>query len=235
MDARSGLRGNLRIRVMTKLPALATALVLASFAAGCGSEGAQEAGPLPTAPGATQSVPTDTTPTESTTSTEETATNTEAAEPPAPVTCGPETAGDKGVYTNLTGVRVGAHDGYDRIVFEFAAPQPNPGGKAGIPRFEIRRAKPPFSEDPSDLPIDVEGNAFVRIVFQGASGYDFDGNATYTGSRRLTPGFGTLTQAVEGGDFEATLTWILGLSRPTCWQIHALHNPDRLVIDFHHV
>jgi hypothetical protein len=89
--------------------------------------------------------------------------------------------------------------------------------------------------DPSDIPIDVEGNAFARIVFQGTSGYDFDGNATYEGPRRLTPGFGTLTQAVEGGDFEATMTWVLGLSRPTCWQIHALHNPDRLVIDFQHV
>jgi hypothetical protein len=151
------------------------------------------------------------------------------------VKCDPETAGDKDVFTNLTDVRVGAHNGYDRIVFEFAAPDPNPGGKAGIPRFEIRQAKPPFSEDPSDIPIDVEGDAFARIVFQGTSGYDFDGNATYDGPRRITPGFGTLTEAVEGGDFEATMTWILGLSRPTCWQIHALHDPDRLVIDFHHV
>ena len=220
---------------MTKLLALATALVLASLIAGCGSDGAQEAGSLPTVPAATEPVPTDTTPAESTTSTEGAPTTTQAEEPPAPVKCDPETAGDEDVFTNLTDVRVGAHNGYDRIVFEFAAPDPNPVGKAGIPHFEIRQAKPPFSEDPSDIPIDVEGDAFVRIVFQGTSGYDFDGNATYDGPRRITPGFGTLTQAVEGGDFEATMTWILGLSRPTCWQIHALHNPDRLVIDFHHV
>jgi hypothetical protein len=215
---------------MTKLLALATALVLASLVAGCGSDGAQEAGSLPTVPAATEPVATDTTPAQSTTSTEEAPTTTQATEPAAPVKCDPETAGDK-VFANLTDVRVGAHDGYDRIVFEFA----NPGGKAGIPRFEIRQAKPPFSEDPSGIPIDVEGNAFARIVLQGTSGYDFDGNATYDGPRRLTPGFGTLTQAVEGGDFERTMTWILGLSRPTCWQIQALHNPDRLVIDFHHV
>jgi hypothetical protein len=31
------------------------------------------------------------------------------------------------------------------------------------------------------------------------------------------------------------MTWILGLSRPTCWQIQELHDPDRVVIDFHHV
>jgi hypothetical protein len=211
-------------------------LALAFLASGCGSDGAQEAGPLPTAPAASQTIPTETTPaTEPTTTTETAPTTTEAAEPPPPAKCASETAGDDGVYMNLTDVRVGAHDGFDRIVFEFEEPDPNPAGNGGIPRFEIKQVKPPFSEDPSDIPIHVEGDAFVRIVFQGASGYDFDGNATYDGPRRLTPGFGTLTQAVEGGDFEATMTWLLGLSRPTCWEIHALHNPERVVIDFHHV
>ena len=33
----------------------------------------------------------------------------------------------------------------------------------------------------------------------------------------------------------ATLSWVLGLSRPTCWDVQELHDPDRLVIDFHHV
>jgi hypothetical protein len=212
-------------------------LVLGFLAAGCGADsGAQQAGPLPTTPAVSESVPTETTPPTEPTPTEETIpTTTAKAEPPPPVKCAPETLGDEGVFMNLTDVRVGAHDGYDRIVFEFEEPHPNPGGKGGIPRFEIRQAKPPFTEDPSDTPIHVEGDAFVQIVFQGATGYDFEGNATYDGPRRLTPGFGTLTQAVEGGDFEATMTWILGLSRPTCWEIHALHNPERVVIDFHHV
>jgi hypothetical protein len=152
-----------------------------------------------------------------------------------PVSCAPQTGGEDGVYMHLTDVRVGAHNGFDRVVFQFEEPNPNPAGNGGIPYFQIKTAKPPFTEDPSDLPIDVEGDAFARIIFQGASGYDFDGNATYDGPRRLTPGFGTLAQVVEGGDFEATMTWILGLSRPTCWQITELHDPDRLVIDFHHV
>ena len=136
---------------------------------------------------------------------------------------------------NLVDVRVGAHTGFDRIVFEFEEPDPNPAGNGGIPYYQIKTAKPPFTEDPSDLPVEVEGDAFARIVFQGASGYDFDGNATYDGPRRLTPGFGTLTDVVQGGDFEATMTWILGLSRTTCWEIQELSSPTRLVIDFHHV
>jgi hypothetical protein len=219
---------------MTKLFTLffALALALALVAAGCGSDGAQEAGPVPAAPTATATHPSEA----PVTSTPETAPPTEpAATDLGPKSCAPGTGGEEGVYTNLVAVRVGAHNGFDRIVFEFAPPDPNPAGNGGIPHFDIRTAKPPFSEDPSDIPIDVEGDAFVRIVFQGASGYDFDGNATYDGTRRLTPGFGTLAQAVEGGDFEATMTWILGLSRMTCWEVQELHDPDRLVIDFHHV
>ena len=222
------------MRRMKNSLALTSLLVLAFAGAGCGAEEAQEAGPLPTVPASSEAAST----TETTApepEPETTPTTTAKAAPPPPASCSPQVGGEDGVYMNLKDVRVGAHNGFDRIVFEFQEPHPNPAGNGGIPRYEIRQAKPPFSEDPSDIPIDVEGDAFARIVFQGASGYDFDGNATYDGQRRLTPGFGTLAQVVEGGDFEATMTWILGLSRPTCWQIQELHNPERLVIDFRHV
>jgi hypothetical protein len=223
------------MRAMKSSLALTFLLALGFAGAGCGADGAQEAGPLPTVPASTATVlTTETTGSETQTDAETIPTTTEKAAPP-PASCSPQVGGEDGVYMNLKDVRVGAHNGFDRIVFEFQEPDPNPAGNGGIPRYEIRQAKPPFSEDPSDMPIDVEGGAFARIVFQGASGYDFDGNATYGGPRRLTPGFGTLAQVVEGGDFEATMTWILGLSRPTCWQIQELHNPERLVIDFHHV
>jgi hypothetical protein len=216
--------------------ALPLLLIVLALPAGCGS-GAREAGSVPTAAPAAE--PTESASAASTGKEGETNSATASAatppSPPAPLVCKPQTGGQRDVFTNVTDVRVGAHDGFDRIVFEFSAPKPNPGGSAGIPFFELRQAKPPFTEDPSDLPLDVFGDAFVRIVFQGATGYDFDGNPTYAGSRTITPGFGTLAQAVEGGDFEATTTWILGLSRPTCWQVQELHDPDRVVIDFHHV
>jgi hypothetical protein len=221
---------------MTKslLKPLLPLLVLAALVAGCGSESAQEAGPVPTGPAAsgTDTAPTETTPTETTPAeTTEPSPSTE----PSPVNCDSQTGGEEGIYTNLVDVRVGSHAGFDRVVFEFEAPDAKSRGETGIPRFVIKAAKPPFTEDPSDLPIDVEGGAFARIVLQGASGYDFDGNATYDGTRRLMPGYETLTDVVQGGDFEATMTWIFGLTQRSCWQIQELHNPDRLVIDFHHV
>jgi hypothetical protein len=221
---------------MTKslLKPLLPLLVLAALVAGCGSESAQEAGPVPTVPVAsgTDTAPTETTPTETTPAeTTEPSPSTE----PIPVNCDSQTGGEEGIYTNLVDVRVGSHSGFDRVVFEFEAPDAKSRGETGIPRFVIKAAKPPFTEDPSDLPIDVDGGAFARIVLQGASGYDFDGNATYDGTRRLMPGYETLTDVVQGGDFEATMTWIFGLTQRSCWQIQELHNPDRLVIDFHHV
>jgi hypothetical protein len=223
---------------MTK--ALPLLLMTSALLAGCGS-GAREAGPVPTATPAVE--PADSEPvtstseegeTSSTGSTGSVATTTKS-KPPAPVVCEPQSGGEDGVFMNLADVRVGAHNGYDRIVFEFTEPKPNPAGNGGIPHYEVRSAKPPFTQDPSDMPLDVYGDAFVQLVVQGATGYDFDGNPTYGGSRVITPGFGTLAQAAQSGDFEATLSWIMGLSRPTCWQVQELHNPDRLVIDFHHV
>jgi hypothetical protein len=214
-------------------------LAVVALLAGCGS-GAREAGPVPTATPAVE--PAETDPAASTSGEGESkpkkptgSSTSSEAQPPAPVVCQPQTGGEEGVFMNLTDVRVGAHDGFDRIVFEFSEPKPNPAGNGGIPYYEIRQAKPPFTQDPSDMPLDVFGDAFVHLVVQGATGYDFDGNPTYGGSRVLTPGFGTLAQAAQAGDFEATLTWVLGLSRPTCWDVQELHDPDRLVIDFHHV
>jgi hypothetical protein len=152
--------------------------------------------------------------------------------PPEQRTCAPETGGQDGVYTNLVDVRIGSHPGYDRITFEFRAPKPNPGGKAGIPRYEIRAARPPFTQDGSGAPLAVSGNAFVNLVFHGATGYDFeDYEPTYDGPAVLRAGFDVLREAVRSGDFEATLGWVLGLERQTCWDVLELRDPERVVID----
>lgn len=205
---------------------LISLLALTVLVAGCGEgNGAESAGPTPTP--ATQP------PTHA-------ATTTTAAETPTPPPasaskrCARGSGGEEGIYTNLVAVRIGTHQGYDRITFEFKAPEPNPGGEAGIPRYEIRTAKPPHYEDASGLPLEVNGNSFVGIVFHGASGVDFEGRATYTGPKVVRAGFDNLVEAVRSGDFEATLSWILGVRRQTCWQVHELHNPDRVAIDIPH-
>jgi len=125
----------------------------------------------------------------------------------------------------ITDVRVGTHDGYDRVVFEF---------ETGLPDATIEGALPPFYADPSDLEIEVAGSAFLKLTMQGASKVTPGGTVTYGGSTKFEPGFERLVQLVEGGDFEAVSTWYLGLDGGGCFRVFTLTDPSRLVIDIEH-
>lgn len=127
----------------------------------------------------------------------------------------------------ITDVRVGTHDGYDRVVFEFSG---------GIPQTLIEAVLEPFYQDPSGLPLTVSGTAFLKITMHGASKVSPDGGITYTGSTNFEPGFDQLVQLIEGGDFEAVSTWYLGLNGGGggCLRVLTLAGPSRLVIDIEH-
>lgn len=140
--------------------------------------------------------------------------------------CGAAASGvGSAARAQITDVRVGAHDTYDRIVFEF---------EGGIPAYGIEVVEPPFSGDPSGLPLDVAGNAFLRITFDGGTRMMPDGSASYAGPTSFEPGFDELVQLIEGGDFEAVSTWYAGLSTDPCIRVLALTDPARLVIDIEH-
>lgn len=125
----------------------------------------------------------------------------------------------------ITDVRVGTHDGYDRVVFEFAS---------GIPDAVIEAVLPPFYADPSGLEVEVAGSAFLKLTMHGASKVLPDGGVTYAGSTNFEPDFDQLVQLVEGGDFEAVSTWYLGLNGGGCIRVLTLADPSRIVIDIEH-
>ena len=126
----------------------------------------------------------------------------------------------------ITDVRGAAHAGFDRIVFQFAG-----GPPAAIPEFEIRVGTPPFTLDPSGLPLSVSGSDFLVIVLRGGTMVDESGQPTYSGPTDFTPGLPVLQELANAGDFEALSTWIAGLTGPACVRATALANPSRLVID----
>jgi hypothetical protein len=78
----------------------------------------------------------------------------------------------------------------------------------------------------------IAGEFFVHVVF-GARGVEISGEEPveiFTGPTELTPGFGTVQEVDQIGDFESTITWGIGLSRRACFRMEA--EADRLVIEF---
>lgn len=125
---------------------------------------------------------------------------------------------------NIVDVRMATHDGFDRVVFEFTD---------GLPEVTLDRAEPPFTHDASGAPIDVEGTSFLRLTMRGGTKQTDDGTSSYDGPTEFDPGFPTLVDLVEGGDFEAQSTWYFGLSSEACVRVMALTDDGapRLVID----
>lgn len=126
----------------------------------------------------------------------------------------------------LEDVRTGQHEGFDRIVFEF---------QGGIPSYRVEYVEPPILEDASGLPVEIEGEAFLRVRFQGAAGHDpSSGEPTYQGPQEIAVGLPTLLEAQRTGDFEGTLTWVLGLAREVDFRVSNLQDPFRVVVDVAH-
>jgi len=127
---------------------------------------------------------------------------------------------------NITDVRVGTHADYDRVVFEFEFAD-------GLPEMTLDRAGPPFSEDGSGFPIEVDGASFLGLTMRGGTKQTEDGTSSYDGPTEFEPGFPSLVHLVEGGDFEAQSTWYFGLSSEACVRVLTLTDDGapRLVID----
>ena len=125
----------------------------------------------------------------------------------------------------ITDVRIGTHDGYDRVVFEF---------RDGLPEASLERAEPPFAQDGSGFPLEVEGESFLRLTMRGGTKQQEDGNSSYDGSTDLEVGHPALVHLIEGGDFEAQSTWYFGLNEESCVRVLTLDDEPRLVIDIEH-
>jgi len=126
---------------------------------------------------------------------------------------------------NIVDVRIGVHPGFDRVVFEF---------EQGTPELTLSRAEPPFVEDASGLPIDVEGSSFLALVMRGGTKQTDEGTSSYDGPTEFSDASPALVQLVEGGDFERQSTWYFGLAGEDCVRVMLLEDPYRLVIDIEH-
>lgn len=197
-----------------------TALIalLAVVLAGCGNDDKPVSAPA----GTTKTTTATTTTTTTTTSTS--ATGIDALEG---ASTNPVTAPSANKETALlTAVRAARHEGYDRLVFEFAN---------AVPGYDVRYVKRPIREDASGRVVNLNGAAIARIRMDNALDADLTkSNAprTYNGPNRFSPGTPEIAELARIGGFEGVLTWAAGLQDQVGFRVSTLTDPPRLVIDF---
>jgi hypothetical protein len=120
----------------------------------------------------------------------------------------------------LVDVRAGRHPGFDRVVFEF---------QGAVPEHHVRYVDQ-LVEDGSGAPVSVAGSADLEVVFQGANAHDEDGTPSVS-PRRFSPGLAAVKEVAQIGDFEAVVSYGIGLDRRRPLTVSTLSGPSRLVID----
>jgi hypothetical protein len=120
----------------------------------------------------------------------------------------------------LTDVRAGGHSGFDRVVFEF---------RGAVPEHQVRYVDR-LVQDGSGNPVSVAGTADLEVVFQGANAHRQDGSPTIS-PRRFPTGLTAVKEIAQVGDFEAVVTYGVGVDRKRPIKVSTLSNPSRLVID----
>jgi hypothetical protein len=129
----------------------------------------------------------------------------------------------------LERVAVGRHEGFDRVVFQF---------KNHLPGYRVEYVEPPLKQDGSGNVVQVEGNAFVVVRMEPASGFDLtkdEGELVYKGPRRIegsAVGTSIVREVVRVGDFEAVLNWAVGLDERVDFRVRTASSPARLIVDF---
>jgi hypothetical protein len=142
--------------------------------------------------------------------------------------CEERMAGNPENTPDFVAVDVDSGDGLDRVTFRFRKRE----GAPDVAPFHIVRFVDELTTDPQGAPAEVEGDAFVQIIFQ-AFGVDLSGEEPveiYTGPKEFTPDFPTVVEVEELGDFEATISWGIGLSSRACFVVDA--TPTRITLEF---
>ena len=130
----------------------------------------------------------------------------------------------------LTDVRVDSDTCTDRVIFSFrSAGSEQPGYTV-----EYRPAAQAQTEDASGRHIRIAGQAFLVVRFEPAATADLTSSKlqpTYTGPGKITSaGMRYVRQIVKTGDFEAVLTWVIGLSEQRPFKVTSSGSPTSLTI-----
>ena len=215
-----------------------------SLLVGCTQGGPDDTSPSPSAPGTTAVSPSPATPTPTATTT---STRTTTPTPrPSPTASSPSPTGSMSPQlpsgfslkakqggtaparaSLLRVIRTGRHPGYDRVVFEFVGP---------APAYQVQYVAE-VRHDPSGRPVSLEGDAFLLVVMPGGTldttpqVSDPSEARSYRGPRRISPELQNVREIAAAGDFEAVLSFGIGVAHRDQFRVLRLSDPARIVVD----
>lgn len=140
---------------------------------------------------------------------------------PAPPPSGPpeDTQPAPGTQLDLTGVRAGVHDGYDRLVLDLTG--------TGTPGSAVRLTTEPTA-DGSGFPVEYTGAQALTVMLHGMTYNDVD--AVVSGIPA-----GVIASVKVMGTFEGDQLIVIGLTDPDITlddvSVFPLGDPTRLVVD----
>ena len=147
-----------------------------------------------------------------------------AADEPFPADTGVDVQEPSGGPLTVTAVRVAAHEGYDRVVFELAGRQP------GDPGWRVEYVEDPAQQGSGD-PVDLQGEAALSVTITG-TGYPFDtGQEEVSAAPPLPSDLTAVTDLELGGVFEGQYQAFIGTSGQAPFRVFRLSDPARVVVD----
>lgn len=164
-----------------------------------------------------------------------------ASEPPAPTAPRPKTPDAEGEapFEGTTGVaekkrpgvkkpvilrevRVGEHEGYERMVFEIAGDE--------LPGYRVTYTDKPSAQCGSGDPSKVAGKGWLEVRLSPAQAHDEAGKVTIA-DRERHPKLEVVQEMELTCDFEGEVTWSVGVAERNKFRVLELSKPARIVID----
>ncbi|MGP6173873.1 AMIN-like domain-containing (lipo)protein [Corynebacterium sp. A21] len=120
----------------------------------------------------------------------------------------------------VTDVRVGSHEGFDRVVFDLTG--------EGTPGWFIDYTDRP-SQQGSGRPVDFRGATALNVNLDGmAYPFDLGIDDPQIGT---VEGVGNITEVQSIGTFEGRSQFIIGMNQQLPYSVQVLDDPPRVVVD----
>ncbi len=124
----------------------------------------------------------------------------------------------------LRRIRAGRNAAFDRLVFDL---------DGCVPGVRVQYVDALHHQGSGDV-IPLRGRAVVQVDIEPATAHTDGGDPTMTDTLPDLTAFAVLRQLADAGDFEAQLTWGIGVAARTALRATTLTGPSRVVVDVWH-